>query len=557
MTEHDEASPDEMPDDEFFASDGDVPPVQRAATIIRPAPDGPTIPDIMIVPEIHTVIDRMTEVLVTDNELYRRGGKLVHVIRADDALPGAVPDTPIIREVPVTLLITRVSRHARCVRYNASIKEWVATVPPTNLVRAVHEQGEWPGVRSLRGIVEAPSMRPDGTVIQTPGYDAATGYLYAPNAEFGPVAEAPSQSDATLAYARLREVFQDFPYVDESHRSAAVAAILTLIARPAIRGSVPLWFFDAASKRSGKSRQLDSILLITSGRPSSRMTYPEVDDELEKVLSSYALRGAAYVPFDNVARPFGGAALDKVVTAMDKVDLRVLGASDLRTVDWTAVIFASGNNATFRGDMLPRVLAPRIESDLENPEERTDFLHPDLLEWVARNRATLAVDALAVLRAYVVAGRPEQPVCRQWGGFEAWARLVPQAIVWAGGVDPMGARRGKEGDLDPESIGAAAMIEGWERMGKLYATPSMTLKQAIGILYPPRPYGGGEIPPDGLEELREAIDMMCDSKPGAPPQTRRLAMVLNKIKGRPVGGKKFKSACAGKGVSKWSVEACR
>ena len=48
--------------------------------------------------------------------------------------------------------------------------------PDQDIVSAVHAAGEWPGTRVLNDIVETPTMRPDGTIVQAPGYDPATGY---------------------------------------------------------------------------------------------------------------------------------------------------------------------------------------------------------------------------------------------------------------------------------------------------------------------------------------------------------------------------------------------
>lgn len=524
---------------------------------LRVVTERETRPDIPIVPDVHLTTDAMVKVLATDPEVYSRGGVLVHVLRAstDDETRTAgalVAGTPVVREMPLSFGIDRVSLRARCVkRCRKKDGSWYAShiPPPSGSVKAALERGYWPGVRPLRGVVEAPSMRPDGSIIQDAGYDRATGFLYEPNARFPRVPDRPTHGDAARAYAHLSEPFREFPYKEESHRSAVVAAILTLVARPAILGAVPCFLFDASAARSGKSLQVDVINLIATGRSASRVTYPEQDEELEKVLASFALRGAPTVNFDNVARRFGGAALDKVITAVDEVDIRILGSSEIRTLEWRAVMLASGNNVMCRGDMLPRVLSPRLETRLDNPELMTPTI-PDLRAWVRERRAELVVDALTLLRAYIIAGRPHMGLPR-WGGFEAWTAFVPQALVWAGAPDPMGARRGLAGDNDPEAAAHSAFVDGWSRLcDEVNRLAGLTVKQALAHLYPPDRH---ERAPDAYGDLREVIEDVTNARPGFAPSARALGDRLRRWRDKPVGGRKLVGASAERGVARWRV----
>jgi hypothetical protein len=101
-------------------------------------------------------------------------------------------------------------------------------------------------VRPLTGITDAPSLRPDGSLIQVPGWDEATGYLFAPSIEFPTVPEAPTLDDARRALVVLREVFAPqtperagFSFASDADGLVPIAALLTLLARPAIAGPTP------------------------------------------------------------------------------------------------------------------------------------------------------------------------------------------------------------------------------------------------------------------------------------------------------------------------------
>jgi hypothetical protein len=519
---------------------------------IRLATGADPRPDILMVPEVHLTTEHMIRALEADPELYVRGGSLVHVIRPTETTPEVVAGSPVSRACPLSYLVDRTSIHARCVTKARKGDSWVTCPPPLPRVRAVLERGSWPGYRELKGIIEAPSLRPDGSLLDTPGHDRATGFLYEPNAKFYDVAPDPTQAEAAGCLEALAEVFCDFPYVGPAHLSAVLASLLTLLARPAIRGSVPCFLFDASAARSGKSLQVDVVHLIATGRAATRMTYPELDEELEKVLSGYAIRGASTVNFDNVARAFGGAALDKCITAIDTVDLRLLGASTMVTYDWRAVVFASGNNVSCRGDMLARVLSPRLESSADNPEQRDDFRHPNLRAWVLEHRPRLVHAALTILRGYVAAGRPDMK-CARWGGFEAWAALIPHALVWAGAADPMGARRGLEGDDDPVRVASSALVDGWASMcSRMSWLLGANVRQALALLYPSR-HPNEPTEPDGYDPLREALETLTGAKPGVTPGARQVGEALRRQKGRPFGGRKLIAEQVKSEGARWRV----
>lgn len=531
------------------------PPLRRRIVQIAKPSEDPR-PVIRLGPELHQIINSAIEALRSDEDLYQRDGSLVHVTRADpdtdsDDKMFFTAGTPQIRRMASATLRERLTRVARWERFDGRSKTWQRTIPTDPIVNAVLNRGEWAGIRPIIGIIETPALRPDGSIISTPGYDAATGFLYLPNAEFPPVTEAPTREDAQHALAELAECFCDFPYKSEEHRSTVIAAILTLIARPAITGSVPAFLLDASTRGSGKTLQADVVSLIATGRTTAKMGYPLESVELEKVLGAYALRGAALINFDNVNRPFGGGALDRCLTAEDTVELRVLGRSEIPALRWRSVILATGNNIELYGDTARRVLISRLESNLENPEDRSNFKHLDLLGWVRAERTRLVCAALTLLRAFFVAGKPRGS-CKTWGSFEPWVQIIPAALTFAGGADPMLTRPVVEGREEPEKEALAIILRDWPRLDR--NDTGVTAKTVVSALYPIERLRGQPLPPDGFDELREAIEMLVPTKPGHAPDVTRLGSELGKRRGRVIGG--FKLSNPGKvrtGVQKWRV----
>ena len=82
--------------------------------------------------------------------------------------------------------------------------------------------------------ITAPTIRPDGSLLQKRGYDRETGLLYLPNEDYPEIHNSPSLDDAISARDRLLEVVQDFPFAKPHHRSAWLSGLLTCLARHAI-----------------------------------------------------------------------------------------------------------------------------------------------------------------------------------------------------------------------------------------------------------------------------------------------------------------------------------
>lgn len=501
-------------------------------------------PEVQMGTDIHRVIDEASEALAADVLVYHRACELVTVVGAPQP-EGAAPiarTTPIIRPMNQAALIPRLTRFVKILSYKApgdraiaratlegkkAQGEWKEIMPPPILTSTMLAAGYWPGVRELVGISETPFLRPDGTICQVRGYDEATGYLYAPSIEFPEIPDDPTQDQAKAALEELIDVFSEFPHVDDAARLVPIAAILTLLARPAICGAIPAFIFDASTRGSGKTLQAHAVSLIVLGRFASPCTFPEADDELEKVLASYAIAGSRIILLDNITRPFGGAPLDKALTARGEVDLRVLGSSEMRRLAWNPIVLASGNNVAVPEDTQRRSLVSRLESSLENPEDRTDVR--DLPALCRAKRARLVAAGLTILRAYAAKGFPDAGA-KVWGSFEEWSRLIPHALLFAGGANVLDAK--PRGTLAAgDDLAALAVI--LRELPRLSPDP-LTAKALILALWPP--HREHDAAPDGWEALRDAIEVLAPTRPGMSPTPKALGEALRKKAGRVVGG---------------------
>jgi hypothetical protein len=300
-----------------------------------------------------------------------------------------------------------------------------------------------------------------------------------PLREHPPIPEAPTREDALRAAEELLRPVREFPFVHRDDRAAWLAAVLTMVARPAIDGPVPAFGFSATTPGTGKSKLATIAGIIAHGHEPSVCAPPEGDREARKRLTALIAEGTAAVVWDNVATPFGGPSMAAALTATTWVD-RELGASRTLSAPMRMVVLVTGQNLVTRGDCERRTLISVLESDSPNPEER-DFEDRTLEATVRASQPALLSAALTMLRAFVVAGRPAQAGA-PLGSYEAWSALVRDCIGWLSLGDPAGetkARTRARGDSDLEEL--RALLTVWEAvLGDRAVTAAQVLREAWG-----------------------------------------------------------------------------
>src|SRR5262249_44499839 len=149
------------------------------------APDGR--PFIRLTAEEHLVIQQVTDALASDDWLYQRDGVIISPrlpepeaepppkarrglrVRRPAGMPALTPAKP-------ALVRHRIAARCRLVRLNED-REMVRAHPPEWLVKGVQAV---PGrIRSIQGLLQGPTLAPDGRLINVPGYDGGTGLFLA------------------------------------------------------------------------------------------------------------------------------------------------------------------------------------------------------------------------------------------------------------------------------------------------------------------------------------------------------------------------------------------
>lgn len=433
--------------------------VQRAldAAEALPAQTAEAEPIRIIAGSLSQAVDAAERALIDSGSgLYQRGSLIIRpVIAQIPTADGGATTGYRLAPVKTAHVVECMTRAARWERFDGRAKDYVATDCPQKIAETyLARDGLWRLPR-LAGVIHAPTLRHDGSVLDHPGYDEATGLLLEPLGDvFPPVPGEPDQEDAAEALLLLKELIGTFPFVGSADTAVALSAICTVLVRRSLP-SAPLHALTSPVAGSGKTYVADIASMIATGRPAAVISQGATAEELEKRLGAALLAGDGVVNIDNCDHPLGGELLCQAITQR-ALKIRVLGQSTNVEVPSNATILATGNNLVLTGDMTRRALLCSLDPQCERPELREFKQNP--LEVIRANRGIYVVAALTALRAYKIAGRPEQAT--PLGGFVEWSRMVRDALIWLGEVDPC-ATMEKTRAADPKLGALAAILGQW------------------------------------------------------------------------------------------------
>jgi hypothetical protein len=354
--------------------------------------------------------------------------------------------------VDVTDHIIR-SRLTRAADFYVGAEGFKSCAPPMDLVKDLLALPplEW-GFPALQGIIEAPSLREDGTIITEPGYDEQSHLFYAPGGDrkIPEIPESPTADHIEVAVEMISDVIADFPFVDDASRVNAIASMLTPICRPAIMGPTPLALFDATAQGTGKTLLAEVVSLISSGREGALFSAPRDAEEWRKQLTSVLREGSPVVVIDNVNYRLDNGDLCKALTETTHGD-RILGKSETINLPVRCTWIATGNNIQLGGDMPRRCYWIRMDAKCSKPFQRSGFKHKRLKEHVLIHRGELLAALLTLARAWFVAGRPE-PSLTPVGSYEDWSMIIGGILQRAGIEGFLGNSNQLYDQADMESV---------------------------------------------------------------------------------------------------------
>ena len=464
-------------------------------------------------------------------DVYQRGGELVRV--ADGLLLGVHP--------------AWFKTHCEIVCRFESFKnnKMVQGDCPSELPqRIIANRGGWP-FHELVGVINAPTLRQDGSLLDRPGYDKATRLLLlGDNSDKWPsIPVSPTPEEARAALIRLWEPFQHFPFVNPIDRAVALSAMLTAVVRRTLP-TAPGFGVNAHQMGTGKTKLTLCWGVLTNGQIPSVAPWTESTEEQRKTLMAAFLSGPGAVLLDNIERSLSSSELCAAITCETYEDRR-LGFSERVRASTRILIMATGNNLCIAGDLARRILPVTLDHGVERPEILSFAFDP--VSRVAERWLALRADALTILRAFVVAGQPANGVGKT-GSFEVWDSLIRQCVVWLRDndlapfelADPADAvLRTIEADPDTQKL-RNLLCCWWDKFGdKPTKVSELILASRISVSN------------TALSELGETLFEIAGEGNNINP--RRLGRWIEKRAGRPIDGKKITEAGRSGGSCRWSV----
>jgi putative DNA primase/helicase len=341
---------------------------KRAAVtggVEAPAGDWPQI--VLTNGELPRIVNEAEDALLgLRREVYQRGGLLVRPL----LLPTIPPNddwklTPLIRP----WLVEALTCAARFLKWDGRAKGYAPVDAPDDVADVLLSRGGNWKLPILSGISKTPFLRRDGSICETPGYDAASGQLYKPGDEtFPPIPQQPSRGDALEALQLLEDLIGDFPFVAAADRAVALSAILTILDRRSMTAA-PLHAFTSPTAGTGKSLLVDVAAMLATRQPMPVISQGRTEEELEKRLGAALLAGDTAITLDNCEHPLESSFLCQALT-QQKLNIRMLGVSKNVETPVNAAIYATGNNLTIVGDLTRRALICSLDAHCERPELR-------------------------------------------------------------------------------------------------------------------------------------------------------------------------------------------
>lgn len=335
--------------------------------------------------------------------------------------------------------------------------------PPPNVLTAALAPKEWPELRPLFGIVGAPVLRPDGTLLQQPGYDPATSLFLASKVPLDPAPGEPTAEQVEAAKDFLLTTFLgDFPWVGAADKANYVGLLVTPVLHGYLRTLIPFGVVTSTMPGSGKTILTCGLGMLYGQRI---LTWTNSDEELRKAITSVLADPVGTIIFDNLAE---GTVIDSPVLARLITDRtwadRLLGKNATAAFANDRVWTATGNNLRLGGDMRTRSVLVGLNPDMPRPEERTGFAIPNLDQWILApaNQRQVLWHLLVLVADWIRSGAPRRPglTMRQ---FTPWAEAVGGFLAHHG-IAGFLANVESVRDIDEEEAAWAAFFAQWRKI---------------------------------------------------------------------------------------------
>jgi hypothetical protein len=365
-----------------------------------------------------------------------------------------------VRTLDPGRLVTRLALNYYVYKVVQRGDEWVDVecwFPRDSAEHALNATDVAVNLRRLKGVTHTPMVRRDGTILDAPGYDDATGFLYLPAVDVDPVPVSPTAAEVGAAVTLLRGIVAEFKWAGKHDEANFHGLLLTPLLRELCPPPYKLGAIMAHQPGSGKGL-LNRILRDVHGGVF-RSEMPHDDAELAKSITGILTQTTApVVQFDNVSGTLRSSRLAGLLTSAVYSD-RVLGSTNNADMINDRLWTITGNNLNLGGDLVRRTVWVTIDPGCPDPHLRTGF-KLDIPRYIADNRGRILHALLTLVAAWVSTGKPLER--RSSDDYALWSATVRGILTHTRTV--LGEDAGIPGEFDHVDSAQQAIgtdDEGW------------------------------------------------------------------------------------------------
>lgn len=383
---------------------------------------------------------------VPEGSLYRRAGQLGE-IHGDQFAPVDANRLRSVIDGGVRLIVSSMNDEEEH-------KESFRTCS-RDLASVVLSYGQVKGrARELKYLASHPVCVGSDFLPAEPGWNEESGVYLTADLDLDPL---------PIEYARavLEDLVCDFPFQSKADRANYFGLLLTPLLRPALNEPVPMHLIGSPIERSGKTKLAEIVLgLVIAGRKLPAMQLGDREEEREKRILSLLLRGQTLAHLDNLSGFLDSAALASLLTSSEYQG-RLLGASSAPSIINGMTVVGTGNNVHATGEIAKRIVPIRLLPSTETPEDRQDFKHPRLVEYVTQERERVLGALMGLLENWRQSGRPLHH--GGFGGFERWTQVVGGIMHAAGYPEWLTNMREWRSASDDSTQEHAELVRAWHQ----------------------------------------------------------------------------------------------
>lgn len=479
----------------------------------------------------HEAADKGIEILANpDHGVFRRSDRIVRIVKLKEISCNSERESQIIEYFQIinaeeSFVTYTLGKLCAWEKFDERSSEGKARIDFPPLAAKMIVKGAGFGLMPLKGFINTPILRLDGSLSFAHGYDRHTGLFFDPlGTKFEQTPSLPTKKQAIEALSLLSDVLKDFPFENEISKSVMLAELMTSCVR-SILPAAPLFANDASVSASGKTLLARLPSYLASGKAPCMLSPSKDEEEMRKRLGAALMEGCPVICLDNI--DFKLESRDLCVISTNSFwNERILGESRNSNIETNCQIILTGNNLCLAGDLCTRVLKCRLIPQVERPESRS--FDRDLNEYVVKNRGALVSAILTIIRAYFCEGCPDLKL-ESVREYRDWCRMIRQPLVWLGCEDPCKCISEIK-STDPEREEMESIF------GVLMSFPSdsFTVNQVIKLASNTT----RRTEEDSIDALYEVLFEACGS-PGFGICSKKLGNKLRSYKDRIFQGKKI------------------